>query len=288
MIESLEARVLFSVKGTSSVALYDANGSPASIQAGKRLWFIFHGLDGSHDDMTPMAAGVQAQDPTSQVLVVDWSYLADPTVASTVRTQLDNAWAVADWVALRLRRARVPASRVNLIGFSMGGQAEDRLAADLNGGSKSQVNRIIAIDPADPHVNGRARQLPHFADESAYSIGFTGVDTAAFYAGALSCDDVIQLTGLPADDMVRHVSTAEVMGTMFRRSGGLDGTADGVSNIFSIQNILVGHLPGWRHGQYGYGFEAQVSCAATGNDWPLQYGPVVLAYVNGRGHTVHH
>jgi pimeloyl-ACP methyl ester carboxylesterase len=291
MLEALEPRQMFSVD-TSTVALYSAAGAPATIDAHKSVWFVFHGLAMSKDDMQPIGAAVQAQIPDAQVLLVDWSALADPSVANTVRKQLDNAWATADWVAAKVKALGMPSSRVNMIGFSMGGQAEDRLALDLKKRS-AQVNRIIAIDPSAPGVTVTAsghkiRQIPTFADESAYSIAFSGADGPAFYRGALSADDAIVLTGLPADDMQRHLATYEAFTTMMQRDAGFIARGnDQVSGIFSIQNILTGNLPGWRKDAYDPGYEATLQCEATGYAWPEEYGPFVLAYVNRRAHTMH-
>jgi pimeloyl-ACP methyl ester carboxylesterase len=290
MIEGLEPRQMFSVD-TSTVALYSASGAPASIDPHKSLWFVFHGLSMSKDDMEPIGAAVQAQVPGAQVLLVDWSALADSSVANTVRKQLDNAWAVADWVAARVKALGLPSSRVNMIGFSMGGQAEDRLALDLRKHS-SQVNRIIAIDPSAPGVSVSAsghktRQIPTFADESAYSIAFSGNDGPAFYRGALSADDAILLTGLPDDGMERHLATFEAVTAMMQRDAGFIARGnDQVSGIFSVQNLLSGNLPAWRKDAYDPGWEAVVQCAPTGLGWPEEWGPLSMSYQNHRAHTM--
>src|SRR2546423_6789246 len=163
MIESLEARILFTTVpagaiDTSTVGLFNPDGTPAvTIDRRRVTWLVIHGLDGSKDDpgTRAVAAAVDAVTPDDQVLLLDWSTLAkaednvppDQGVQANAQA-VQNAWASADAIAAKLKAAKLPGRLVNLLGFSMGGQVEDRLAQDLRGG----VNRIIAVDPAAPVV----------------------------------------------------------------------------------------------------------------------------------------
>src|SRR5438105_75039 len=153
MIEPLESRLLFSTPpstiDTSGVGLYDPTGNAATLDRQRDIWLVIHGLQGSKDDsVTQSVAGAVAiQAPDDQVLILNWADLAHTPPDNL--TAVNNAWAAADAIATQVRAAGMRGSgrHLNLIGFSMGGEVEDRLAKDLGG-----VNRIIAIDPAAPDI----------------------------------------------------------------------------------------------------------------------------------------
>jgi pimeloyl-ACP methyl ester carboxylesterase len=110
-------------------------------------------------------------------------------------------------------------SRVNLVGYSMGGTVIDRIARDLKTRT-TQVNTIIGIDPAAGRI-----QAPAYAQNSAYAISFCGNDAVAKLTASQSGDDTVVLTGLdPNNDMLRHQSVFTVVTTMWERDGGTPAT----------------------------------------------------------------
>lgn len=274
MLEALEGRLLYSVD-TSSVALFNPDGSPATIDRHRAAWFIVHGAQQSPDLMGYMARAVAAASPSSewQVIVVDWSKLANGT-GSASRAGV----AVGDRVAAMINAARLPASRVNLLGFSMGGAVIGRIAADLKT-KTAQVNRIVALDPA----NGQYGDS-HYAANSAYSIAFSaGDDGYGQPEAALTADDTVFLTGLDRDMLTRHGQVFLVVQTMFRRDDQLTSSGnDHVSPLFSVQSILEGQQAAWKTNRFSGGYDAQMVCGYQ-NGLPDDLGPMSMSYFDRRG-----
>jgi pimeloyl-ACP methyl ester carboxylesterase len=304
VLEPLESRVLLAgvpapaVPGidTSTVGLYNADGTPAAtIDRHRVTWVIVHGLDGSKDDptMRAVAAAVDAVTPDDQVFLLDWSDLAkaednvppDQGVQANAQA-VQNAWAAADAIAAKLRAAKLPGRRVNLMGFSMGGQVEDRLAQDLRGG----VNRIVAVDPAAPVVGTDSRghdvtAATSYARHSRYALAFYG---SSYLQGSLSADDTVQMTELQGTSMQQHLECFSVLNTMLRRDVGFEAMGgDQVSPLFSIPEILTGKRPRWRKNTFGPGYEAQMSCRVVPGSSPIEYEPVELTFVDRKGLVEH-
>lgn len=281
-LESLEGRVLFYAPvDTSRVFLGDVDDNPTTINRHMAQVFLAHGDQMHGSDMVDFADAVQAQLPANQyqVIIVDWGDLADPALHGTGNATL-NAFAVGDKVAGLLKAARATPSRVNLVGYSMGGTIIDRIARDLKT-STSQVNAIIGIDPAAGRI-----QAPAYAENSAYSISFCGNDGVAKLTASQSGDDTVVLTGLdPNNDMVRHQSVFTVVTTMWERDAGtLAAGDDHVSAIFSLPSILNGSPLPWRQGAISGGFEASMACGTQTNSSDL--GPLSITYVNSRRHRI--
>jgi hypothetical protein len=280
MLESLEPRTFFSVN-TSTVALYAPDGSPATLQKHEPLWIIIHGLDSDKNDPSnqSLAQAVQQQEPNAQSLILDWGALATPPDNATAYI---NADAVGDKIANLLRRSRIPASRVNMIGFSMGGQIEDRIAKDLQTPT-SEVNCIVALDPAAPNASGH-RYVPSFSAHATHSIAFLSVQYAP---ASESAADTVILTGTIGSSVQKHVETAYFFTNMMRRDAGLDSSAgDNISPIFSLANLSTGNLPAWTKNAYHPNSEAILNATPLnpGNGFLLE--PTSLTYVNRRGHRV--
>lgn len=276
MLEPLEGRVLFSAPiDTSGVALFDPNGNPAVINKHKAVWFLIHGNNMSKDLMLDTAKAVQGQLNTQwQVLIVDWSQLA---YAQTNAAK--NAQAVGNRVAQMITQAHLMTSRVNLIGFSMGGTVANRIAIDLKTRS-TQVNRIVSID-----VDVGRYDPIMFAADSNYSIAFGGNDRFANVSGATDSDDGVLLTGLSATAEFAHAQVFNVVTAMWERDAGMLAGSDDLSQIFSINNILDGLPVSMRKNSFANGYEAVMNC---GNQpgFPNGLGPTSLTYVNLHRHTV--
>jgi pimeloyl-ACP methyl ester carboxylesterase len=275
MMDALESRVLFSTINTSSVSLYNANGTPgAKIDKHMALFVLVHGDNMNPSMMTDMAAAVEDELPANeyQVLILDWSQLASaPQLAAKV------GLAVGDALAGMIKASRIPVSRVNLIGFSMGGTVIGRAAKDLKTNT-SEVNRIIGVDPSAGYY-----EPADYAQDSAYSIAFCGDDTYGGTVGSLSADDAILLTGLSSNDLDRHSDVFQTVTTIWQNDAGLSSDGDAaVSSLFSIQSILNGSPPNWRKNSEDGGFVAVMACNDTGGD----PSPISLTYINSRNHTI--
>ena len=286
MVEALENRLLFSGPpiDTSTVKLYAPEGTAAGINRTQGdVWFVIHGLYSSKNDpgIQQLAASVNTTLPGNQVRLIDWGDLARGPIDNP--TAVRHAVAAADAVAAQVRAAHIQGKHINIIGFSMGGLVEDRLAADLHG-----VNRLIVVDVAAPPIGTDKRGHPiyaktNFAGNSKYSIAFYG---ASYIPGNLTTDDTVQLTGLTGTQLDQHIESFDVFNTMMLRDAGLESSAgDRISGLFSLQKILDGNLPAWRKNTYSPGFEATLSCVQTPGS-SSEFEPSVLTYVDRRGVTV--
>jgi pimeloyl-ACP methyl ester carboxylesterase len=284
-VERLEDRLMFAADA-SSVTLTRADGAARSIVGRRDTWVIIHGLGGSKGDARTkrLADAVDAMSSRDQVLVVDWSRLAvatdDPFLAKS------NAEAAAGAVAAKIQGIGLPAARVNLIGYSMGGYVAAQIAADLH--AAGGVNRIVALDPAAPRtgVNRKGHRVPvavNFARDSAYSIAFHGVDRWSQFVTATAADDTVRLDNIAADDDHRHAAVIDLFSTMVERNN--TTSADAVSRVFSLARIKDGAVPGWRKDQFGVDSGLGYEAVLTATPSPL--APALLTYVNRRGHTVH-
>jgi pimeloyl-ACP methyl ester carboxylesterase len=285
VVERLEDRLMFAADA-STVTLTRADGATRSVVGRRDTWVIIHGLGASKgdDQIKRLARAVDAMSPRDQVLVVDWSGLAfatdDPFLAES------NAQAAAGAVATKIRAIGLPASRINLIGYSMGGYVAAQIAADLHG--EGGVNRIVALDPAAPRtgVNKKGHRVPvavNFTMDSEYAIAFHGVDRWSQFVTATSADDTVRLDNIGADDDHRHAAVIDLFSTMVERNNA--GNADAVSRVFSLARIKDGAVPGWRRDQFGVDSGAGYEAVLTATPSPL--APTLLTYVNRRGHTVH-
>lgn len=275
MIESLESRRLFSNIDTSSVVLDFANGSTgATINRHMALVVLVHGDSMDPSEMTDMATAVQDQLPANQyqVLILDWSVLANAQTNAA-----KNGLAVGSTLAGMIERSHIPVSRVNLIGYSMGGTVIGRAAKDLKT-KTSEVNRIIGIDPAA----GRY-EAPDYAQDSAYSITFCGNDTYGGMTGSLSADDSVLLSNLSSNELFRHANVFTELNNIWDQDAGETSAGDAaVSSLFSINSLLQGQPVAWKkNGIYG-SFEAIM--ASNGND--SNPFAATLTYLNSRNHTV--
>jgi len=277
MVEMLEARRMLSGIDTSSVALVPAYHRRTTLNRHRAIWIIAHGDDMNAAEMLPIAQAVQAQLPANQwqVVVVDWSVLA-----SSGLNAAKAGMAVGDRLTQMIQAAHVPASRINLMGYSMGGTVIGRIAQNLKT-SATQVNRIVGIDPAVGRI-----QPAEYAQDSAYSIVFAAHDAIVKDYGSASADQAVLLSGLDSDtDIEKHGDAFAIVTTMWLRDAGvIDKGNDGVSGLFSINQILNGPEPAWKPDQYDGVYDANMTCgyqAGLGND----LGPLSLTYRNSRGHT---
>lgn len=226
-----------------------------------------------------MAAAVDAGSTKDQVLIADWKPYAKLNVSG--RTTDRNAAAAGKSLSDRLAATGLPASRINLIGISMGSLVVDRAAAALK--SRGGVNALVALDPAAVRLgktaSGRVRRsLYHLADNSRYAIAFHAGDRLSPIAAARTADDTIrvQLAGnLP--DTRRHEAVFELFTTIARRAA--SAKAGRVSRIFSVNRIAGSSHPDWKKDRYDGVYEAILY--TTGR--PGSLAPAKLTYFASSG-----
>src|SRR4051812_43314058 len=287
-MEQLEGREMFSAGGTP-VTLTRADGAARSIVGRRDTWIVIHGLAGTKDDvpMKDLAKAVDGMSSRDQVLVVDWRELAKPVVDQQLQQSMAEQ-AAAQLVAL-VRRGGLPASRINLIGYSMGAFVAERAATGLQ--ATGGVNRLVALDPAAlwSRLNRHHHAAPaavNLAANSNYAIAFHGVDVHSPLLAAMSADDTVRVDNIGTSDAQRHAGVLDIFTTMTVRNN--SRKADAVSRVFSITQIGRGDMPGWRRDAVGAvagdgeGYEAVVTARTTGGS----VAPAMLTYLNRRGHTI--
>jgi hypothetical protein len=174
-IEPLEARLCLS--GTSSVARTDGvidkmtqlsgnaeingvnyglsikslNGS--AINPAVPTWLMIPGLDETPADMNSVGHAIAAADKGVQVLVLNWSDLADKTVdvkVIIIDYQAPNPFPVEDavpavgaWAEGAMAGAGFDLADLNIVGHSYGAYVGEEMAMDAPHG----INAIVALDP---------------------------------------------------------------------------------------------------------------------------------------------
>jgi pimeloyl-ACP methyl ester carboxylesterase len=268
MLEPLECRVLLAssslsaLAGTADASLSRADGSNLQIIGRRDTWIIIHGLGGSTDDVKRIATAVDAASTRDQVLLVDWSKLAE---ATDNQTAVSNTQRVADVLAQRIAQIGLPASRINLIAFSLGALIASRLAANLH--ASGGVNRIIALDPAAPKIgikaNGHSlRPAMNLSSDSQYSITFHAGDNRSFLGAALSSDDTVLLANMGATADEQHRNVLDLFGSICEAN--TSSSPDKVSSLFSLKRIASGKLPAWEKNA-AFGYEATLGATIASN-----------------------
>jgi pimeloyl-ACP methyl ester carboxylesterase len=288
-MEQLEGREMFSAGGTT-VTLTRADGAARSIVGRRDTWIVIHGLAGTKDDapMKELAHAVDGMSSRDQVLMVDWRQLAKPVVNQ--QQQQAMAEDAATQLVGLIRRIGLPASRTNLIGYSMGAFVAERAATALH--DTGGVNRLVGLDPAAPwsRLNRHHHAAPaavNLSANSAYAIAFHGVDVHSPLLAAMSADDTVRVDNIGSTDAQRHAGVLDIFTTMTERNN--RRRPDAVSRVFSITQITRGNMPGWRRDAVGTaagdgeGYEAVVTARTAGGS----VAPAMLTYLNRRGHTMH-
>ena len=287
-MEQLEGREMFSADGTS-ITLTRADEAARSIVGRRDTWIVIHGLAGSKNDapMKALSKAVDGMSSRDQVLVVDWHALAKPVVNQQLQQSMAEE-AATELVGM-IRQIGLPASRINLIGYSMGAFVAERAATALH--DTGGVNRLVGLDPAAPwsRLNRHRHAAPaavNLSANSAYAIAFHGADVHSPLLAAMSADDTVRVDNIGTTDAQRHAGVLDIFTTMTARNNA--GDADDISRVFSITQITRGTMPGWRRDALGAdaagdeGYEAVVTARTAGG----AVAPAMLTYLNRRGHTI--
>lgn len=301
MMEGLESRLLCSataqpaaataqlkpIAPASTVTLTRADGTNTPVSRKKDTWIIIHGLLSSKDasGIKILTDAVDKATTKDQVLVADWRQLAN--YADDGDQIQVNSLTAARALANEIAALHLPASRINIIGFSMGGFVAGHISEMLH--SQGGVNALVGLDPSSPkiHVDGQRVRAPlDLGKDSAYSIVFHGVDNGSPIQRALTADDTIRIDNIGTLATVRHAGVFDVFTNMTK----INNTAnpDAVSSLFTLGNIIRHEMPPWKKDAYNPveglgGYEAVIRAKGS----PGSLRPDQLTYLNKKKHVRH-
>ncbi len=239
-----------------AVGLVFADGQAHPIKNTLQTWVICHGYTGSPSDVSDISDAMQALEPGSQVLALDWSRVA----AQDLFGALDGIKPTAAAAAAVLKRWGIAGSRISLVGHSFGGFMIDRIAANISGG----VNRMVAIDPADDVMTD-----VNFAARSKFSLAFIASELST-PAHALTADETFHMDFGSTVGVLAHDGAESLYATMLQRIA--DGNADNVSRLFAPDRLSATFAQPWK---LGSGYEGTIK---VGGDIVSGWEPVSITY----------
>jgi hypothetical protein len=263
--EALEPRQLCSAAPANpaapSVTLHTVSGKlVSSLPAHRNIWVVIPGFGVDHTDKgsVDMAAAVDRASRRDRVLVADWvSYAVRNVNGSTVDANCTRAGRA---LAGALSAAGVPASRVNLIGISLGSLVADRAAAAF--ADRGGINALVALDPAAVTTGTRPNGRPihsayDLAANSRYALAFRKANRIGQLYAARTADDTVRVD-LPGglDDVDRHVAVFQTFTNMATRAATDRGRSGKVSRLFSVNAIAAKSHPAWTTDRYDGVYEA--------------------------------
>lgn len=302
MVESLEMRFLLSAAplalaasagtpGNQIAASVNINGNSdelrlftvdgSNIDPSKPTWIVIHGWDSSPTDsgIANLAAGIAAQRPGEQVLLLDWSAAADTGQTDPEDAQ-DATPAVGQWAAQTLTDAGFVPAHIQLVGHSYGTYVAYALAASVAGG----VGGIIALDPganSAPLASFNVDDTVNFANVSKWSWSF--YSSGGLEPGMGPSLDDSQTAGTAKQPFVVNGSD-HTLGTVLYAAE-IAGT-DLISERFDLASFLAqesGSAGPWLAGQFDSSsdvtsgsFDAVLTADASGD------APATLEYISNQ------
>jgi pimeloyl-ACP methyl ester carboxylesterase len=254
------------------IGLKRADGSSAAISPDRETWVVIHGWQSTPKATHRVAAAIEAASSRVQVLELDWSQAAADADVSAVALRVPD---VGAFVARKLADWGIPGANINLVGHSFGGYMTDEIARRISGG----VNRVIALDPAAPVVQGLDVSSTNYAAHSKYSVALVGSNYAQLNV-ARTADETVTVYVGKWSSFAAHSNVRELFATMLEQDNGRRG-GDAVSRLFSLKAIGSGAARGFEHDGLGDGYEAHVDGQLVGGVWY----PATLTYKNSRGKT---
>jgi pimeloyl-ACP methyl ester carboxylesterase len=268
-IDALEPRLLCTTTAPSAVTLHTVAGRDVHwLRNNRTTWVVIPGFGVDHTDegSRNMAAAVDLASKRDQVLIADWvDYAVRNVNGSTVDANCTRAGRA---LAGALSAANVPASRVNLVGISLGSLVADRAAAAF--ADRGGVNALVALDPATVTTGVTSKGRPirsayNLAANSRYALAFHNRNRISQLYAARTADDTVRvdLAG-GMNDTDRHVSMFELFTNIETRAA-TEGTtrAGKVSRLFSVNQIAAGTRPAWKRDAYDGAYEAVLSTTGT-------------------------
>lgn len=233
----------------------------------KRTWLVTHGFRNSRLDMIGLVGALAAQNPSDQVLTLDWSGAALNGLSvgeagasiGLVEGGIEN---LARSVAPVLNSVALRGSRLNLVGHSFGANVSGELSERLVGG----VDTITVLDPAKD-VPSIAAGGGTYNSDTSLNFSTYSRNAWAFYASSQGN----QISSATADAAIvvkssSHGGVVSVYTALLRRT-------NVVSTVFSTSRLLAGPsaVP-WRNNQFnengsfapGRPFDAVLTATASG------------------------
>lgn len=231
---------------TTDVGLEWASGSRRPILANKPTWIIMHGWTSTPDSFSlpELAQAIDDFEEGDQVLMLDWS-----DAVSSLNILSATAWIpeVADWVKDSMDRWGIPASKVNLVGHSLGGWLTGVLADQFDG----PVNRIYVLDPAtDPSpffLSGL-----NYGRDSRFAAGFIATSNSTPEAAATA--DITFQVDIGDDSLIAHTRLVGLVASIFDE--GNSASPDPISAQLSIGKLSPGVTQPYKLNAFSGGYEA--------------------------------
>jgi pimeloyl-ACP methyl ester carboxylesterase len=256
-----------------NVSLVFQNDSSQAISKNKETWVLIHGWQapGRAIALTRLAAAVDKNSKSDQVLILDWS-----DAASTTNVFDAAMWAptVAQWAADKLASWGIPSSKINLIGHSLGGLVADQMSGRINGG----VNRIVALDPATD-IPGTSFSGTDFSADSQFSLAFVGSNYATESA-AVTADETFQMNVGRKDSLITHSNVVDLFAGMIVSS--TKKKPDAISKFFDLDKLTPTTKTPFAKNAFDGKYEGIIDGEARGSGWV----PKTLTYKNKAGKTV--
>jgi len=231
-------------------------------------WIVAHGRNSSPatTGVAQIAAAIDGEFTTDQVLVLDWSAAA---ASGFIGGSGENyIKPIAAWAATALLGYGITADEINFVGHSWGAYIGAELGERL-----IEVNSIMALDPAtdfpggsyNPEATTAGGAEVDFARNSRYSWAFyeSAADIYGSAKTSATADEAIVVRG--AD----HSKLVQVVADTISR----DQTTSLLAAHFDLQRLLLGAAnPSWLSNQYntngqgvaGQPFDAVLFAASGG------------------------
>lgn len=255
------------------ISLVFANDSSQPISKKKETWVLIHGWQapGRPIALTRLADAVDKNSKTDQVLLLDWS-----DAASTTNVFDAAMWAptVAQWAKDKLASWGISASKINLMGHSLGGLVADQLSGRISGG----VNRIVVLDPATD-IPGTSFSGADFSADSRFSLAFVGSNYATVSAAA-TADETFAMNVGPKDSLVTHSNVVDLFASIIISS--TRKRPDAVSKFFDLDKLTPDAKRPFAKNAFDGIYEGKIDGQVRGDAW----WPTKLTYKNKAGKTV--
>uniref|UniRef100_UPI00358F34D6 lipoprotein lipase-like n=1 Tax=Myxine glutinosa TaxID=7769 RepID=UPI00358F34D6 len=113
-------------------------------------WTVIGMLEAWVEDMV---AALQMREPTSNVIVVDWLFLAHQHYPVAAENTQGVGQDIATFLLWLQEETGYPLQRVHLIGYSLGAHAAGFAGSHMT--KTNQIGRITGLDPAGPRFEGK-------------------------------------------------------------------------------------------------------------------------------------
>lgn len=255
------------------ISLVFQNDSSQAISRKKETWVLIHGWQapGRPIALTRLAAAVDKNSRTDQVLILDWS---DAASTDNVFDAAMWAPAVAQWAADKLDSWGIPSSKINLMGHSLGGLVADQLASNISG----VINKIVALDPATD-IPGTSFSGVDFSADANYSLAFVGSNYATT-SSAATANETFQMNVGRKDSLITHSNVVDLFASMIISSS--KKKPDPISKLFDLDSLTPTAKRPFAKNAFNGQYEGIIDGQIRGSAW----WPTTLTYKNKAGKTV--